>query len=509
MHQLTVADVVREHRRSRAHVTALVDGEHRFNYAQLDERSNRLANALVAAGVGHGGRVLWLGVNSFRIVELLVACAKIGAVLCPANWRQSSEELRFVLEDLRPAVVVWEAGPLEAALDPIRADAPGRWVCHNGNGPDDYESWLAVHPADDPESPVSEEDPLLLLYTAAFDGHPNGALLAQRALLAHSMMLGAVRQVEEGFVCLDSGPLFHVGTMMFAVTTLVFGGTNVVLPTFDPELACLLIERERCQAAVLFPAMISQLVEANRGRRFDLSSLRFAPADDDWNSMITVDTSPWGRSLAGYGQTEVGGMLTYHALGLNGVGASGRPSLLVQVRLVDPDDHEVPDGEIGEIVARGPHIFSGYFNRPELTTAKLRGGWHHTGDLGRRESDGTISFLGPKLRMIKSGGENIYPAEVERALTGHPDVSGAAVIGRPDPVWGQNVVAVVVLEPGCEVSGDDLIAYTRDRIASYKKPKDVIVVEEIPRRGFTPDYDLLDTRYGGGGYPGGQTNQQG
>ncbi|WP_116202520.1 AMP-binding protein [Amycolatopsis circi] len=500
MHEFTIGDVVREHRRSRGHVTALVDGDRRLTYAELDQRTNRLAHALLDAGAGPGERVLWLGVNSFRIIELLVACAKVGAMLCPANWRQSSDELRFVLDDLRPAVVVWEAGPLDAALEPLRDATTGKWVCHNAD--DGYEDWLSSHPDSDPGCEVSEESPVLVLYTAAFDGRPHGAMLAQRALIAHSMMLGVVRQIEEGFVCLDSGPLFHVGTMMFALATLTFGGTNVVLPTFEPELACRLIERERCQAAMLFPAMIAQLVEANADGRFDLSSLRFAAGDEPWNSMITIDESPWGRSFAGYGQTEVAGMLTYHALGLEGTGTSGRPSLFAQVRIVDPVDGELPDGEVGEIVARGPHVFSGYFNRPELTAAKLRGGWHHTGDLGRREKDGTISFLGPKLRMIKSGGENIYPAEVERALNSHPGVSAAAVIGRPDPEWGQNVVAIVVPAECAEITEAELIEHVRTVVASYKKPKEVILAEEIPRRGFVPDYDELDDRYDGGGYPG-------
>lgn len=500
MHEFTIGDAAREHRRSRGHVTALVDGDRRLTYAEFDDRTNRVAHALLDAGVGPGERVLWLGVNSFRIIELLVACAKVGAMLCPANWRQSTDELRFVLDDLRPTVVVWEAGPLDDALDPLRLDSSAKWVCHNAV--DGYESWLAAYPDVDPGAEIADDSPVLVLYTAAFDGRPHGAMLSQRALVAHSMMLGVVRQVEEGFVCLDSGPLFHVGTMMFAVTTLLFGGTNVVLPTFDAELACRLIERERCQAAMLFPAMISQLVHANSDRRFDLSSLRFAAGDDAWNEMVTVDESPWGKSFAGYGQTEVAGMLTYHALGLDGTGTSGRPSLLAQVRIVDPGDHELPDGEVGEIVARGPHVFSGYFNRPELNEAKLRGGWHHTGDLGRREKDGTISFLGPKLRMIKSGGENIYPAEVERALAAHPGVAAAAVIGRPDPEWGQNVVAIVVPAECAELTEAELIEHARTVVASYKKPKVVVFAEEIPRRGFVPDYDELDTRYDGGGYPG-------
>jgi long-chain acyl-CoA synthetase len=493
MHEITIGDLAREHRRSRPGVVALVDGPQRITYPELDERTNRLANALAAAGVGAGDRVAWLGVNAAAVVELLVACAKLGAALCPLNWRQSADELAFVLDDLAPAVVVWQPGAV--AAPPERGAA--LWVDHA-----EYEGWLAGAPGTDPAVEVADTTPVLVLYTAAFDGRPNGALISQRALVAHSLVFGVLRQVEEGFVSLASGPLFHIGTWMFAATTLVLGGTTVVLPTFDADEACRLIEAERCQTAMLFPAMIDELVAANEKAGRDLSSLRFAPASEAWNAMVTLDPSPWGRSFAGYGQTEVAGMLTFHGLGLDGIGTSGRPSPLAQVRIVGPDDVDVPDGQVGEIVARGPHVFSGYHNRPALTAAKLRGGWHHTGDLGRREKDGTISFLGPALRMIKSGGENIYPAEVERALLGHPGVAAAAVIGRPDPTWGQSVAAVVVRADGSDVGEAELVEHVRETIASYKKPRAVVFVDEIPRRGFTPDYDLLDAAHGGGGYPG-------
>ncbi|TDB95605.1 AMP-dependent synthetase, partial [Nonomuraea longispora] len=180
----------------------------------------------------------------------------------------------------------------------------------------------------------------------------------------------------------------------------------------------------------------------------------------------------------------------------------GRPNPLVQVRLLAPDGVEVPVGEVGEICARGKTLFSGYFARPDLNAAKSAYGWHHTGDLGRREPDGTITFIGPKLRMIKSGAENIYPAEVERALTTHPSVADAAVIGVPDPVWQQAVKAVVVLHPGAAATGEELIGHVKASLASYKKPREVVFVDGIPKRGPAPDYDALDATHGGGGYPG-------
>ena len=192
-------------------------------------------------------------------------------------------------------------------------------------------------------------------------------------------------------------------------------------------------------------------------------------------------------------------MLTFAGLGLGGLGFTRRPMPFAQVRIVDPGGQEVPAGEVGEIVARGPALFTGYWNRPELNAAKFRGGWHHTGDLGRRQQDGTITFVGPKLRMIKSGGENIYPTEVEQALARHVAVEQAAVIGVPDSKWGQAVKAVVVFEPDT-VSAEELVEYVRKLIAPYKT-REVVFTDALPRKGFVPDYDALDAVYGGGGYP--------
>ncbi|WP_276139648.1 AMP-binding protein [Rhodococcus sp. T2V] len=494
--------MVRENRRGRGETIAVVDGDQRFTYTQFDDRTDRLAHALQSEGVRPGDRVLWLGANSHRILELLVAAGKVGAVLCPANWRQSVAELRFVIDDLAPKVIVSEPATMGAVHEPLN-DGTAVWISSAQGPEDEYERWLTSYSPEYAPVDVSDRDAVLLLYTAAFDGHPNGALLSHRGLIAHALVLATQRQIEEGFVFLDSGPLFHVGTMMFAVATVLCGGTNVILPQFDPRVACELIERERCTGAMLFPAMIDQLVAANGDDRFDLTSLHFAPGNSTWNHMISIDYSPWGRSNAGYGQTEVGGMLTFHAFGIGGTGTHGRSSPLMQLRIIDPEGQEVPAGEVGEITTRGMHLFNGYFNRPELNAARFRDGWYFTGDLGRRETDGTVSFVGPKLRMIKSGGENIYPAEVERALLAHPDVSDAAVIGRPDKVWGQSVVAIVVRSAATAVSEEELIAHVRTHIASYKKPKFVVFVDAIPRRGFLADYDVLDELHGGGGYPGG------
>ncbi|MCO5974454.1 AMP-binding protein [Actinoallomurus soli] len=498
VHGLTLGDVLGEHRRGRPLGLAVVDADVRLTYPRLDERVNRLANALAADGVGPGERVLWLGRNSFRILELLLAAARLGAICCPANWRQSADELTFVLDDLRPAVVVFEES--EAAGESrARTTAPARWIAAG----EEYEAYAAAGAPDEPAVAVTPDLPVLALYTAAFDGRPAAALLSHAALVAHAMTLLHIRRMEDGFTYLNCGPLFHVGTMMFCLATFQLGGTNVFTPAYDPKEVCRLVEAERCTQAFLFGPMIDQLVEANAGGTYDLSSLRFVSHSPAWDAMITVDDSPWCASrMGGYGQTEVGGMLTFLGLAPGGRGYAGRPSPLAHVRILDPAGDEVPPGETGEICARGATVFSGYWNRPALNAAKTAGGWHHTGDLGRREPDGTLTFIGPRLRMIKSANENIYPAEVERALKDHEGVADAAVIGVPDPEWGQNVKAIVVPKDGAALTREEVVEHVRSRIASYKKPRHVEFAASIPKKGHTPDYDALDAEYGGGGYPG-------
>ncbi|GAA4048382.1 AMP-binding protein [Nonomuraea soli] len=492
IHSLTLSDVLADHARSRPQAAAVVDGEVRLTYPELEARVTRLAAALAERGTGPGDRVLWLGQNSHAVLELLLACSRLGAVCCPANWRQSTDELRFVLGDLTPRVVVWQ--PSDAVTPLVQAD--GAWI----RAGQEYEAFLASGSLRAFDQ-VADTEPVLALYTAAFDGRPNAALLSSAALLAHATSLQIVRRMEPDFAFLASGPLFHVGTTMFALATFHLGGKNVFMPAFDAEELCRLVDAEKVTQAFLFGQMIDAVVAANAGGKYDLSSMRFISHSAEWDAMTTVDDSPWCRSkMGGYGQTEVGGMLTFLGLAPGGSGFAGRPSPLVQVRILGPGGIEVPPGEVGEICARGKTLFSGYFARPELNAAKSADGWHHTGDLGKREPDGTITFIGPKLRMIKSGNENIYPAEVERALKTHPAVADAAVIGVPDDTWHQAVQAVVALKG--EATEEELIEHVKGLLASYKKPRRVVFVEAVPKKGFTPDYDALDAAHGGGNYPG-------
>lgn len=512
LHSFTLGDIAREHARSYPGQFAMVDGSVRHTWPEHDARIAQLASALSRGGIERGDVVLWTGQNSHRILECLGACARLGAVLCIVNWRQSADELAFVLDDADAKIVIWqedEVGEIVRAARAAAGECGATWLRHDGepDDPDGYEAFLATGSAEDTggdsDHVVDPGDPVLMLYTAAFLGTPNGALLSHQAVLVQSLMMANLQRIDAGYSYLNSGPMFHVATLMTTLATYLMGGRSVFVPRPDAAEFCRVIEAERCTGAFLMGPTIDQILEHNANGAHDLTSLRTFRGTPEWNAMITVDESPWALRPAGFGQTEVMGMLTYNALGGDAQGSAGRPSPLAAVRIVDPDGNEVSAGETGEIVARGPQVMVGYRNRPEETRRRQAGGWHHTGDLGRREHDGSLSFVGPKGRLIKSAAENIYPAEVEAALASHPAVRETAVIGVPDPIWWQAVTAIVVLHDGKSVSDEELIEHVRSKIASYKKPKTVIIrAEPLPRLGWPIDYGSLDAQYGGGGYPG-------
>jgi long-chain acyl-CoA synthetase len=506
LHSLTLGDVLRENRRNYPQKAALVCRDDRYTYPEMDDRVNRLANALLADGVGRGERILWLGQNCHRVLEGLLAAAKIGAVFCPVNWRQTAEELTFVIDDVDARVVIWQEDEIGEAVRGARdnATSKGRWLQHDARGDGSYEAFLTAGAPTDPGLDVDPADPVLMLYTAAFAGRPNGALLSHTAITTQDMVMGMQQEITAEYVYLNSGPLFHIATFMTTLATFHFGGTNVFTRRVDAEELCRIISTERCTGAFILPPTMDQIVDVNRDGTYDLKTLRTYAGKPDWTEMITVDTSAWSRHPGGYGQTEVMGMLTLNSWGGRVAGTHGRSSPMVQVRVIDPDGNEVEPGETGEIVARGPTVMTRYWNRDEVNAERQAGGWHHTNDLGRRELDGSITFIGPRTRIVKSAAENIYPAEVEGCLQKHPAVKEAAIIGVPDAKWTQSVKAVVVLEDGQTATEDEIIEHCRAHIASYKKPRSVEFVDALPRDGWLVDYDALDARFGGGGYPGGR-----
>jgi acyl-CoA synthetase (AMP-forming)/AMP-acid ligase II len=509
MHQvtssITLGDVFREHARSRGRLLAAVDHEVRLTYLELDHRINMLANVLGDQyGVVAGDRVLWLGQNSFRLIEILGAVAKLGAALVPANWRQAPAELAFIIDDVDPKVAFWQNAEIGETIRSARAmSAEGpAWIQHDDDGAGSYEAIIDAGSADDPAIEVDPSSSVLGIYTAAFGGQPNAAMLSHWSVLLEGLLVGRISELSDVTVFLNSGPMFHLGTLMTTLATLVHGGNNVIVARVDPEELCATIEAERCTRAFIMAPTLEQIRRVNAQGRWNLTSLWPSNDPADW-TMCTPSANPTSHRSGGYGQSEVSGLVTSYGLGRKTDSIYGRPLPLNQVRLVGGDGKDVPAGDIGEIACRGPLVMNEYLKRDGLNAERRRDGWHLTGDLGRREADGSIGFVGPKMRMIKSASENIYPVEVERCLTAHPAVAEACVIGVPDERWTQSVKALVVLEAGQSVTAEELIEHCRANIASYKKPRAVEFVDSLPQAGNGQiDREQADLDHGGGGYPG-------
>ncbi len=335
-------------------------------------------------------------------------------------------------------------------------------------------------------------------------GDTKGCSLSQTAFIHTSLMYGYLLGVNANTVFLNSTPWFHVGVLRWALSTFVFGGTNVFVPRINAQEVCRIIAAERVTDADLLPITQRQMVEANADGRFDLRSLLSPAGSEDWNEMTGIDSPPY--RVTGWGQTEVTGLATATTLGGDAVGLHGRSMPFALVRILDEDGHELPVGEVGEIAVRGPSVMTGYLDCDLHDSGAPESRWHRSKDLGRREPDGSITFIGPKARLVKSGLENIYPVEIEKCLLAHAGLVDAAVIGIPDPRFVQAPKAIVVAHDAEHPpSGDDLAAFLRERLAGYKVPRIYVFVAEIPRVGGQIDYLSLDLAHGGGGYPGGGT----
>lgn len=501
--QHTLGDTLREQARSRPQMPAAIDGDVRLTYLQLDRRVNQLAAALRGHGVTQGSRMLWMAQNSFRLLELLLAAAKLGAVVCPANWRVSQAEGKMVLEDFDPCVVFWQGGEVGELSQSLRqSDSAKRlWIQQDSlSANEGYEALLAGQSTADVDVEIDGDLPLLAVYTAAFDGRPNAALLSHTTLLLQGLISMQGQLVDEKSVYLASGPMFHVGVMMGVLGTFIAGGCNIFVARVQAAELLALIANEKASHGYIAQPTIEQMRALNADGRHDLSSLFAKPDMSDWRMPLVMPAAaPLMKTMGGYGQTEIGGLSVMVWLGGSG---AGRPSPFVQVKVVDGNGEECPPGQTGEIVVRGAMVMCGYHNRPEENAARTDLGWHRTHDLGLRKEDGSLVFVGPKTTMIKSGVENIYPAEVESCLRSHPDVQDVCVIGVPDPTWQQNVKAVVVARAGKQPTAESLIEHCRERIASYKKPKHVTFVDSLPRTGAGMlDRTAVDAAHGGGGYP--------
>ena len=445
-----------------------------IRYAELAQRIGCAAAVLAERGVRRGDAVAWLGMNHPALVVLLFACARLGAMLAPLNWRLAPPEHARVLADCPPRVLFAEP----AFADHARSiEGVGAWT----------EISVLEKASSNLVAQSGEEDsPLLLCYTSGSTGAPKGVVLTQRALFWNAVNSTHMHDLTSADRVLTTLPMFHVGGMNIQTTPALHAGASVSLHAkFDPAATLDAIERERITLTVLVPAQLSALMELPRWKSADLSSLRVIST----GSTIIPEAFVRKVSERGipviqvYGSTETCPIAAYVRAGdaLRKAGSAGVAALHCEVKVVDERGAELPAGQDGEILVRGPNVATGYWNAPGETAQTFVDGWYRSGDLGHFDEEGHLYVVSRKKDMIISGGENVYPAEVETVLLESPAIEEACVVGLPEPRWGEAVVAAVVLKAGCRMSEQEALALFKGRIARYKHPREVRFLERLPR----------------------------
>ena len=457
---------------------ALRYGEAAIAYAEFAQRIASVAATLAAAGVRRRDAVAFLGFNHPDALALLFACARLGAMFMPLNWRLAPAEHARMLADCPPRLLFVEAPFAEHAMqigalpDGTRAVALDEMVWDAARG----------------EAPLEgdENAPVLLCYTSGSTGAPKGVVLTQRALLYNAINSSHMHDLTSADRVLTTLPLFHVGGLNIQTTPALHAGATVTLhPKFDPLAALETIERERITLTVLVPAQLMAMMESARWQSTDLSSLRVISTGS------TIVSEGFVRKVGArgvpliqvYGSTETCPIASYVRVedAERKAGSAGVPALHCELKIAGDDGRELPAGRDGEILVRGANVTAGYWNAPEQTSEAFVDGWYRSGDVGHFDDEGHLHVVARKKDMIISGGENIYPAELENILLEAPAVQEACVVGRPDERWGEAVVAVVVLKPGAKMSEAEVMALFQGRLARYKHPREVRFAAQLPR----------------------------
>ena len=482
----------------RAHLTpdriALVELEtgQRYTYAHLNARANCLANYLRSElGITQGERVSILAHNSVVYLDLLYGLAKIGAIFAPLNWRLTSRELAYIANDCQPRLLL--CGPeFTRVLEELRPQVNiEHYLALEGapiQGAVPYEQAIAAASSAEPERPALDgEDPYCLLYTSGTTGNPKGAILPHRQILWNCINTVISWGLSERDVSPVFTPLFHAGGLFAFATPILYAGGRVVLARgFDPEQSLRAIVDERCTVILGVPTLFQMWMNTSYFEQADFSHVHFfisggarcpVPLMEAWREAKGV------VFRQGYGLTEVGtncfSMTDEESVPKSG--SVGKPIFHSQMRLADPDSGvDVLPGEAGELLIAGPHVCTGYWNNPQATAEALRDGWFHTGDMARMDQDGFYYISGRYKDMIKSGGENVYAAEVEAVFREHPAVAEAALIGQPDEKWGEVGWMVVLLHPGQNPTEKELLDFCQGRLARYKIPRRVVFTNHFP-----------------------------
>jgi len=496
----TYADIIYRNALLSADREAFVYGPERITFAEYNTRVNSLIHALWSMGVKKGDVIGVLSWNCLDYVDVYGAAMKGGFIVSPFNLRLQANELDYLI-NYSEANTLFVGPELVEIVESLRPRLPRvkHFISFEGSAPNmiAHRDLLATHSREEPDIQVEEDDPLAIIYTSGTTGVPRGALYTQRRFLDDTRTLVIIMGLQPGDRHIQIMPLFHIGGGTHFRAFFYIGGTTVIMPqrSFNPAATLQVIQDEKATDIDIVATHLIAMLALPDVDKYDLSSLKrmWYAASPMPVEVLKKGMETWGSIFAqAYGETESGPAITdlprqdHRVLDKPPeeqkiLASAGRPSIGVHVRVVDDKDNDVKPGEVGEIIVRSKHIMAEFWHKPDETAAAIVGGWLHTGDMGTYDEKGYVYIVDRKRDMVVSGGENIYPREVEETIYQHPSVLEAAVIGIPDPYWVERVHAVVVLKKGTSTTADQLIAFCKEHIASYKAPKSVEFVDSLPK----------------------------
>ncbi len=496
--EMLLMDICRRNAKRYPNKEAMVYGDTRLTFEEFQDRTNRFANALIGLGIKKGDKVATLLNNSHWYGELYFSIPKSGAIMTPLNYRLAVRELAWIMNHAEAKVLILDEVYLQT-IESIKQELKYvEKIILTGEARSEilgYEDLIAMADIEEPDPDVHDDEVVSIFYTSGTTGVPKGAMLTHRNLLSNCQNICIENKIIFGDTFLIVSPMYHTITPATMYAHMYRGNTNVAIDHFDPKLMVEILEKEKVTHLFLVPSMIVFTLEWGRVKEYDISNLKLI-----WygGSSMPVDRIKQAMDVfgcdfgQGFGMTELGPCFVsvlspedHRLLALENdeekLSSVGRNHSNTETKIVDDDDNEVPIGTIGEVCVRGPNVMKGYWKMPDETAEALKGGWFHTGDLGKMDGDGYLYVVDRKKDMIISGAENIYSAEVENVLSSHSAVLEVAVIGVPDEQWGESVKAIVVLREGMTVTEEGLIEYCKENLASYKKPKSVDFIEALTR----------------------------
>jgi acyl-CoA synthetase (AMP-forming)/AMP-acid ligase II len=485
LQSFTVYDIYKRNAQIFKNRTAIQSENERITFGELFDQANRVAGWLNSKGVKKGDRIAILAKNHPSFFPLIGGIAASGAIMVPINFRLSIDEIGYNLTNTQPVMVVVDPD-FEKTISELRSTCPslreGVTFGPSGGSCTPFEALLKSQPV--PPVTLSGDDPYVIMHTAAVQGKPRGAVISHHNLIFCTIQNIALMGLTSDDSYLNILPLFHIAGMFGALVMMHVGGRNVMISKFDPKTTGKMMDEEKITLIGDFPPILLQLLDEQAKGEFTLSSLKHILGIDLQETIKRFENLGYGQFWLVYGQTETMG-LTSVCSNKEKPGCAGKPGPLVEIKIIDEFDHEVEVGKVGEILVRGPLVFKGYWGEEELTQHTFRDDWHHTGDAGRIDEEGYLWFAGRKAEkeLIKPGGENVYPVEVEKIILEHPGILEVSVIGVPDPKFGEGIKAVCVLKPNVNLSEQELIDFVAGRIARYKKPGYISYVHSLPKKG--------------------------